>query len=109
MVSSIKSFVRYTPAVEQPEFNKAESARGLIETPRSISDQTLADSGHAMRNVHAKAHGILHAELEVAASLLEYFKVYFRTTRPVSRRDAVSVRFPATSSTTTCPRPAAWR
>jgi hypothetical protein len=72
LVSSIQSFVRYSPEVEQPEHDESETTQGLIETLRSISEQTLADGGHALRSVHAKAHGILRGELEVTASLPEY-------------------------------------
>lgn len=72
MVSSIRSFLRYSPDVEQHEEDEAETTQGLIETLRSISEQTLADSGHAMRSVHAKAHGILQGEIDVPAALPEY-------------------------------------
>jgi len=71
-VSSIQTFVRYTPQVEQPEDDEAETTQGLIQTLRSISEQTLADGGHALRSVHAKAHGVLRGELEVSGSLPEY-------------------------------------
>jgi hypothetical protein len=40
-----------------------------METMRSISEKTLADGGHAMRSVHAKSHGILQGEMEVASDL----------------------------------------
>jgi hypothetical protein len=72
LVSSIQTFVRYTPGVEQPEDDEAETTQGLIQTLRSISEQTLADGGHALRSVHAKAHGVLRGELEVLGSLPEY-------------------------------------
>jgi hypothetical protein len=32
LVSSIQTFVRYTPQVEQPEDDEAETTQGLIET-----------------------------------------------------------------------------
>lgn len=72
MVSSIRSFLRYSPDIEQPEEDEADTTQGLIDTLRSISEQTLADTGHAMRSVHAKAHGILQGEIDVPASLPEY-------------------------------------
>ncbi|MBO1019473.1 catalase family protein [Methylobacterium sp. SD274] len=62
-------YLRYTPAVEIPEADEAETSRALNETMRSISEKTLADGGHAIRSVHAKAHGALRAELEVATDL----------------------------------------
>jgi hypothetical protein len=63
--------VRYTPSVETLEPDEAKTTEGLIETLRGISETTYKDSGHALRSVHAKSHGILHAELEVAAGLPE--------------------------------------
>src|SRR6201996_1890296 len=72
LVSSIQTFVRYTPQVEQLEDDESETTQGLIQTLRSISEQTLADGGHALRSVHAKAHGVLRGELEVSGSLPEY-------------------------------------
>jgi hypothetical protein len=44
----------------------------LIETLRSIGEQTLKDGGQVLRSVHAKTHGILHGEIEVPAALPEY-------------------------------------
>lgn len=72
MPSSVRSFVRYFPEVEKPEEDETETTQGLVETLRSISERTLADGGHAMRSVHAKGHGILCGELEIAATLPEY-------------------------------------
>jgi hypothetical protein len=68
--SSVQSFVRYSPDIEQPE--KSETIKALIETLRSISEQTLKDGGQVLRSVHAKTHGILHGEIEVPAALPEY-------------------------------------
>jgi hypothetical protein len=64
-----KSPVRYSPSVEVPEKDETETDRQLVETLRSISEITYKDSGHALRSVHAKGHGLLHAELEVAGGL----------------------------------------
>jgi hypothetical protein len=64
-----KSPVRFNPAIEIPEKDEAETERQLVETLRSISEITYKDSGHASRSVHAKGHGLLRAELEVAGGL----------------------------------------
>lgn len=72
MPSSIQSFVRFHSDIEQPEDDEAQTTQDLIETLRSISEQTLADSGHVLRSVHAKTHGILQGEIEVPPSLPEY-------------------------------------
>lgn len=61
--------VRYSPDVETPEADEAETNRQLTETLLKISETTWKDSGHAIRSVHAKAHGLLNAELVVAHGL----------------------------------------
>jgi catalase len=70
--SSVQSFVRYSPDTEQPEEDEAQTTQALIETLRSISEQTLADGGHVLRSVHAKTHGILQGKIEVPPALPEY-------------------------------------
>jgi hypothetical protein len=65
----MQSPVRYSPSVETPEQDEEDTDRHLVETLRSISEITYKDSGHALRSVHAKSHGLLHAELEVIAGL----------------------------------------
>ncbi|WP_202615436.1 catalase family protein [Rhizobium deserti] len=64
----IKPF-RYSPNVETIEPDEPETARALAETMLSISEQTYANSGHAIRSVHAKSHGLLEARLEVLEDL----------------------------------------
>lgn len=61
--------IRYSAAVETPEPDEAETGRELVETLRKISEITWKDSGHAIRSVHAKAHGLLNAELVVSDGL----------------------------------------
>ena len=64
-----ETFVRFSPAVERPEPDEAETIRGLISTMRYINEKTLADGGHAIKSVHAKSHGFLQGYLEVDAGL----------------------------------------
>jgi len=61
--------VRYSPSLERLEADEAETTQGLIATMRYINERTLANGGHAIRSVHAKAHGILQGDLEVDADL----------------------------------------
>jgi hypothetical protein len=61
--------VRYSPSVEVRHPDEQETDRQLMEVLRSISETTYRDSGRALRSVHAKSHGLLRAELEVAAGL----------------------------------------
>jgi hypothetical protein len=61
--------VRYTPDLEHPEKDEAETTQALTETMLKISEKTYEDGGHAIRSVHAKSHGLLRGEIEIAADL----------------------------------------
>jgi hypothetical protein len=61
--------VRFSPSVERPEPNEAQTIQGLIAAMRYVNEKTLADGGHAIRSVHAKTQGILEGYLEVDAHL----------------------------------------
>jgi hypothetical protein len=61
--------VRYDPSVETLDPDEAETNAGLIETITKIQTKVLEDSGHAMRGVHAKCHGVLIGELHVLEGL----------------------------------------
>lgn len=63
-----------TPLPYQPEFEaledgEADTERALSETLHKISEIVRKDEGHAYRSVHAKSHGLLFGELQVAAGL----------------------------------------
>ena len=62
---------RYSDSIEHPESDEADTIRELIDAMTSISKTTLNDSGHAMRGVHAKSHGLIDGELEVISDLPE--------------------------------------
>jgi hypothetical protein len=59
----------YQPAFEVPEAGEEETKAGLLKTLHHISDITYQDSGHAIRSVHAKSHGLLRGELRVLDGL----------------------------------------
>ena len=61
--------VRYDPSVETFDPGETETNAGLIETITKIQTKVLEDSGHAMRGVHAKCHGIVIGELHVLGGL----------------------------------------
>jgi len=61
--------VRFSEAVEEPIENEEQVHRDLIDTMRSITETTSEDYGHAVRSVHAKAHGIFAGTLEIEGSL----------------------------------------
>ncbi|MEG3166124.1 catalase family protein [Sphingomonas sp. PB2P19] len=57
--------VRYDPSVETVAPDEAETIAGLNESFQEILDTTSKDYGHAVRAVHAKAHGIARGTLTV--------------------------------------------
>ncbi|WCS28392.1 catalase family protein (plasmid) [Methylobacterium sp. NMS14P] len=61
--------VRYGPDVETVRPNEAETIAGLCETFDTILRRVADDSGHAVRSVHAKAHGILEGVLRIEDGL----------------------------------------
>ena len=61
--------VRFSPQVEDIQPDEPQTARELAETMLSVSEKTYADSGHAIRSVHAKSHGLLEASVEVLGGL----------------------------------------
>ncbi|EMD83837.1 catalase family protein [Pacificimonas flava] len=63
------SAVPFTPAVETPREDEEETIAELNETFDRILERTAEDYDHAVRAVHAKAHGILAGELTVRESL----------------------------------------
>lgn len=64
-----KAPVRYDPSVEKVEADEDEVVRDLNESFRTILETTSKDYGHAVRAVHAKAHGIARGTLSVHAGL----------------------------------------
>ena len=61
--------LRFDPSFETIPADEAETQRGLTEAMLSIARRTQADTGHAYRCVHAKAHGYLRARFEVLPNL----------------------------------------
>jgi hypothetical protein len=59
----------YHDHLETIEPDEPETARALSETMLSIAYKTYGDSGHAIRSVHAKSHGVLKADLEILDGL----------------------------------------
>ncbi|MCQ4259426.1 catalase family protein [Stutzerimonas stutzeri] len=59
----------FDPAYEQVPDDESETISGLIQAMREITETTFAHSGHAIRSVHAKSHGLLQGEIEVMDDL----------------------------------------
>lgn len=55
----------FTADVETIRSDEQETVQGLIEAFDVILDRTSEDYGHAVRSVHAKAHGILIGEMVI--------------------------------------------
>jgi hypothetical protein len=61
--------VRFTPSVETPAPDEAETIFGLIDAMKTISATTFKDEAKAMRAVHAKSHALLDGELTILGGL----------------------------------------
>ena len=61
--------LRYQPDLEDIKPDEQETIRDLCSTFDVILERTAEDYGHAVRSVHAKAHGVLTGELTVADGL----------------------------------------
>ena len=61
--------LRYTPSMEQPANDEAETIQSLIETLGTISQTTFEHSGQATRSVHAKGHGVMRGKMRVIDGL----------------------------------------
>ncbi|RZK86642.1 MAG: catalase, partial [Methylobacterium sp.] len=60
--------VRYSPDLEQVKPGEAQTIERLNQTFDTILTRVADDSGHAVRSVHAKSHGILEGVLTIAAN-----------------------------------------
>ena len=61
--------VRYHPTLEDVKPDEAQTVDQLCSTFDTILQKTAEDYGHAVRSVHAKAHGILEGTLTIDAGL----------------------------------------
>ena len=61
--------VRYSPDVEVVRPNEGQTIEQLNEAFDTILNRVAEHSGHAVRSVHAKSHGILEGTLTVDAGL----------------------------------------
>ena len=61
--------IPYRSELETAAEDEAEISQDLNETLRKIAEKTYADSGHGMRGVHVKSHGLLTGQFEVLPGL----------------------------------------
>lgn len=64
--------ITYDPVYEVFEEDEAETQQAIADTMLGIAETTFKHSGHAMRSVHAKSHGLLMGELTVLDNLPPY-------------------------------------
>ena len=64
-----EAFVRYSPSVEEIRPDERETVEELNKAFDTILDTTAEDYGHAVRSVHAKAHGILEGSIHIHEGL----------------------------------------
>jgi len=70
-MQSTKQPVAYHPSVEQVAEDEAKTTTDIDDTMAKIREKTFADSGHAIRSVHAKNQGMVRATLIVEPGLPE--------------------------------------
>ena len=61
--------VAYDPSVETVRDDEAATQAELVDTLLGMSKTMAEHTGHAMRSVHAKSHGLLRGELRVLEGL----------------------------------------
>ena len=61
--------IAFQPSLETTKPDEADIHKQMIETFAKIQATTLKDYGHAVRGVHAKAHGLLRGRIEVVQGL----------------------------------------
>lgn len=61
--------IRFSPALEQPQPDEAETTAKLNEQFHIVQDTTAKDYKHGVRAVHAKAHGLARGTLTVRDDL----------------------------------------
>lgn len=68
-ITAPRNPVLYDASIEHLEADEAETAAALVKTMRGISEKVFKDSGHAVRSVHAKGHGLMNGTLRVLDNL----------------------------------------
>jgi hypothetical protein len=70
---AIQSYLPYSDSVEAPLPDEQQVFDDIAKTIRHVAEMIADRARHAARGVHAKSHGLLKAELSVAAGLPEPF------------------------------------
>ena len=68
-MSDLPAPLRYSPSLEEIRPDERATIEGLNEAFDEILKKTSKDYGHAVRSVHAKAHGIIEGRMRIADGL----------------------------------------
>lgn len=67
-------YVLFSEDLEKPRPDEAESIRRIAEVLHRNNSRSYRRYGHAIRDAHAKSHGILRGELQVLPDLAEHLR-----------------------------------
>jgi hypothetical protein len=82
MTAGTSRFVRYESGIEIEQPGEADDI-AAVRASAKIRQFTLDEHRHALRDAHAKSHGILHAEVHVRRNLApELAQGVFATPQP---------------------------
>ncbi|MCW3166984.1 catalase family protein [Chryseobacterium sp. 09-1422] len=70
--NDIKNYVRYSDEIEVKQPNEDEDSRAVVESMARVNKIMFERYRHAVRDAHAKNHGILRGELEIYGNLPEH-------------------------------------
>jgi len=68
----IKNYVRYSDEIEVKQPNEDEDSRAVVESMTRVNKIMFERYRHAVRDAHAKNHGIIRGELEIYDNLPEH-------------------------------------
>lgn len=68
----IKNYIRYSDEIEVKQPNEDEDSRAVVESMARVNKIMFERYRHAVRDAHAKNHGILRGELEIYGNLPEH-------------------------------------
>ena len=66
-----KTFIRYSDDIEVKQPNEDEQSRQVVDSMARVNRLMFDKLRHAVRDAHAKSHGILKAELQIYPNLPE--------------------------------------
>src|ERR1700678_3431963 len=68
------NYLRYSNSIEQIQQNEAELTELIVASMGRVNRKIFDKHRHAVRDAHAKSHGILKGELEVYPELAQHLR-----------------------------------